>query len=77
MGYILLGTLGELLFTQFLIFVLLCTCLLVSRVCLFFFNYFCFGKTAKRLFLLFSSFCLKRKQRFYFSISILIFFPLP
>ena len=49
-GYTLLVTLSELLFTRFFIFVLLCTCLLVSRECFFVFHLLLFFKEKQRSF---------------------------
>ena len=51
MGYTLLDTLSELWFTQFFNSVLLCTCLLVSRVSFLFFTCFCFQRKAEEFFL--------------------------
>ena len=59
MGYTLLDTLSELWFTQFFNSVLLCTCLLVSRVSFLFSPAFVFKE--------------KKRSFFYFSILILIF----
>ena len=54
MGYTLLDTLSELWFTQFFNAVLLCTCLLVSRVSFLLFTCFCFQRKAEEFLFCFS-----------------------
>ena len=64
MGYTLLNTLSKLWFTQFCNSVLLCTCLLMSRV-FFLFNCFCLGEKAEWFFCLFFCFCWEKAEVFF------------
>ena len=65
MGYTLLDTLSELWFTQFFNSVLLCTCLLVSRVSFLFFNCFCLGEKAEWFSFWFFCFCWEKAGVFF------------
>ena len=76
MGYTLLDTLGELWFTQFFNSVLLCTCLLVSRVSFLFFNCFCLGEKAE-WFSFWFLLLLLGKSRGFVSVFLYYVFPVP